>query len=228
MLMEDHLPSKLVNCSSIRIHQGISMQNRAGHNRAPTLLRRGGWLVPASRQIEALLSVVLCCSSRLSSGASAHELRCDYCWCWLSRYHGKMIQMIHYPHYHSMHTSAYLVLYLSLCAMQCVWLSISEMHDIWHIWFDKINWKISKLDLVFLVFSRPVRCKDHGDPQVASTALCRVLALRRSAPGSGTRQGLAIMRNIRTCRIVTLFAEEKWNRGSILHSSAAQPVTHNR
>ena len=157
MLMEDHLPSKLVNCSSIRRPQGISMQNRAGHDRAPTLLRRGGWLVPASRQIEALLSVVLCCSSRLSSGAWAHELRCDYCWCWLSRYHGRMIQMIHYPHYHSMHTSAYLVLYLSLCAMQCVWLSISEMHDIWHIWFDKINWKISKLDLVFFVFPRPVQ-----------------------------------------------------------------------
>ena len=120
-----------------------------------------------------------------------------------------------------MHTSAYLVLYLSVsygpvCNIWDAW------YDTWHIWFDKINWQILKLDLDF---SRPVQCKDQGDPQVASTALCRVLALRRSAPGSGTRQSLAIMRNIRTCRIVTLFAEEKWNRGSILHSSAARPVS---
>ena len=145
------------------------MQNRAGHNRAPTLLRGGWrcwpwWLVPASSQIEALLSVVLCCSSRLSSGAWAHELRCDYCRCWLSLYHGRMIQMIHYPHYHSMHTSAYLVLYLSVsyspvCNIWDAW------YDTWHIWFDKINWQIIKLDLDF---SRPVQWKDQGDPQVAA------------------------------------------------------------
>ena len=86
--------------------------------------------------------------------------------------------------------------FIYLCVQCSVCDSQYQRCMIWHIWFDKINWKILKLDLVFFCFFFLVlSSEDQGDPQVASTALCRVLALRRSAPGSGRRQAAGFGNN---------------------------------